>query len=303
MAAILALSVPWALFQVYQSNHADQAAKATDDQSKARQQVFEICQQQPGAVAANCFAQAHQTYPEDQRSEYDLEAQQDMAEWALFSAVIGAFGALASLGAMIGLFITLRDQREQFAAERRPWVQIKKFELRRTSWSTDGLVFHYEAELQNVGQSPAVEVFADCDAFCDLDFDEPVRLQSAMREKWRASSHVESGAIFPNDSFTKAGSIKIGYDEVVAIWDRRNSNSPEAERRRIVDLHPKIFGVVRYRGRHSGETHTTTFMYYVTDAPELDDPFLGKMPVSLDIERAAMRPIRMVKFYKGWDAD
>lgn len=168
LAAVLVASLAWSLFQIYQRNHTDRSAEAAESQREARQEVFNLCKQKAGAISADCFAQAHQAYPEDKQGEYELQAQQETAEWALLAAITGVLSTIASFGALIGLFRTLREQREQFAAERRPWVYFQNVRIKGLVTAPEPLPhipmpgdFHavaiVEYEIVHQGETPALK--------------------------------------------------------------------------------------------------------------------------------------------------
>ena len=273
---------------VYQSQQSQRRIDASADAAK----------QAPYNTDSRCwdvfFALDHssqcipkQPAPGDDKSysRADLNAQQDMSAWAFGALIFAAVQTFLSAASIILLLrnlgqvneqnrlqlasldkadLTFQLQREQFLAERRPWVAVERVEAAgpfeyqevHNRWQTQiGFV------LRNVGGSPAQEVRVygrEERPFRNGHFDQAEirkKIEAGDLEEWRPRNLPR--VIFPSDPIT--------HVEYFEFPDNQLSGGHA-----VVDgalgafeavLGPSIYGYVAYKSTLPGDTriHLTGF--------------------------------------------
>lgn len=130
-ASTLGFVVSWGLFESYQQEHAkERESVSNNDESVAARQI-DICQRSMRddglAQGLICLANVVGAEAETKKSEYDLKAQQEMAEWAFGLLLVSIFGLIFTALGVILVWLTFRATRDTVTAmqrEQRPWVVI-----------------------------------------------------------------------------------------------------------------------------------------------------------------------------------
>jgi hypothetical protein len=93
----------WMLWEYKQAQTRQRQAAAAYDPKSTDDRASDACGQSVGiADYLNCILREVKPQREDKRSEYDLQAQQDMAAWALGMLVVSFLGLIATiLGAVL----------------------------------------------------------------------------------------------------------------------------------------------------------------------------------------------------------
>jgi hypothetical protein len=109
----------------------EQIANANHYADSADRQIERYCAGLESADAADCIRAVVEAANEDQRAESDLVAQKDAARWGFGSLIVSSVGAIISMGALAGLFISLgqtkqaiRDTREIGEAQVRAYLSL-----------------------------------------------------------------------------------------------------------------------------------------------------------------------------------
>ncbi|HEX2762804.1 MAG TPA: hypothetical protein VHM92_03010 [Allosphingosinicella sp.] len=109
---LLLLRALWVI-SASQATHREAARyHASQDAAAAAKRVDQVCAKLERTAAAACIAETIKTTRQDQRAEYELAAQEDAAEWALW-AVLGALGSvIVSSAALYLLLSSVRQGRQ-----------------------------------------------------------------------------------------------------------------------------------------------------------------------------------------------
>lgn len=116
----------------------------------------------PQEVIRSCLAEAINAYEGDYSAEQDLRAQQDMAQWAMLTFIVGAGGLLLSGGGLWLLWRSLRQTQEAISIDREVGhAQVRAYLTATPNeiiFRPDGAVGIAKLEIKNTGQSPAYNI-------------------------------------------------------------------------------------------------------------------------------------------------
>jgi len=206
-AAFLVLALLYAVgyYVGVRSGYYEGQAERTAGQYRSdTQRIVDNCFKLPArADVIQCVDEAAAASHENQRAEYDLNAQRDMADWAWWVMVVGAlqfFATIATLGFVkLTLDATLeavKDTGEATGEMRkaniltselaRPWVSIH-CEVDNCKIFDNSIFLDGRLIFENLGQSPAqgiqyaFETYINNDTFVDklMDFFTMARTASA----------------------------------------------------------------------------------------------------------------------------
>lgn len=187
-AAILVISFGWAFslvldgFASVHNANARYQQNAENDRKKPAVEISEACDDLGINEFRQCIADKLETHYQEQSTNEDLQAQQDMAYWAMLLLGVSAVGVLVSVGGVMLLIATIRqgklglekstdavvaaqEANAIMRQEQRPWLQFefKDFGLRYGTGS-DGkiyLLFQPQLAVHNHGKRPAFWVTLD----------------------------------------------------------------------------------------------------------------------------------------------
>lgn len=121
-------------FQKGQESHQGYSAQSYQDQ--ADRQIAETCSSFTGTAMGECVAEAIRSAREQQRAEEDLDAQQQMAEWAKWMLIATVVMAAVTLFGVVFVWQTLvatqdmaRDARKIGEAQSRAYVDVASLTL------------------------------------------------------------------------------------------------------------------------------------------------------------------------------
>lgn len=153
---------------------------------------------------------------DDWREERDLQAQREMAQWAMLMLGVSVIGTIIAALGVIAVNRTLRlqyvankDAEERFKKEHRAWLDV--------SFVVDGYMFYGETfwfavhlTARNVGQSPATNVHFD------IPFGGEVIFTSTQLEQFktrlathRNEKHLTGETVFQTGERTRTGIVRI----------------------------------------------------------------------------------------------
>lgn len=147
----------------------------------ARQEIETVCSREAAPSGyVECAERVLGTERDNRRSDYDLEAQQDMAQWAFVlvaitagQAVIGGIGLYLLIGTFRQTAIQAHAAqrasakstvanviaRENAKSERRPWLKIAAGPSEGGGFISQGALNpRIKFEIKNLGQTPAFDV-------------------------------------------------------------------------------------------------------------------------------------------------
>jgi hypothetical protein len=177
-----------------------------------------------------CISDDNATQADAERAEHDLQAQQNMAEWAKWVTIFTAAQVGIGLLGLIGLWRTVKltnkatraatsatraaidaNKISQQSAERqlRAYVLVEKMQIK---YFEIGRVLMVEVTVTNSGQTPAREVrHGVIMQFCDSDVYPPGRVRLARPNTKKRGSVVDIGAGAPYTFYVES-SVPLSQD-------------------------------------------------------------------------------------------
>jgi hypothetical protein len=153
----------WLSYLEYQNQHNKQRESVTQYKVETVEQYFDVCIKEDTSIVniSKCFSQSIDANRNAQRSQYDLQAQQDMAEWAYALFLLTMAGLIVSVAGLIFLFWSLRqtrtaikDNREIGEAQTRAYIYVADVVIVRRPNNNIQAVISFS----NTGQTPAKKV-------------------------------------------------------------------------------------------------------------------------------------------------
>ena len=215
--ALAALGVLGTLsYQQHRKDESERAAAAEPDTSGVQQKCALISSFE--AFIA-CVAEQTKAEHAQQHAEADLRAQNEMAVWtagmfvfAVLAFVTGGIGVALLLLNLLQIEEQSQIIREQFIAERRPWlkvsVSISEAEIRGKA---EPNVF-LKVCIKNIGLSPAYRVHFDQPARLCNESDGPASLLQRSIESYRANPWATGFAMLPGDKESDIALLKLTRD-------------------------------------------------------------------------------------------
>lgn len=158
---LVAASVTSAVVLKYRQHHESERVNASyPQQGAAAQNAKVFCARFPEKDQVECAKDYVEAEKADTRAKYDLQAQQEMAEWALGMFLISGFGLLFSAFGLAALVWTFREQRKLTHNQSRAYLEIIDAFLRADGIDITTGQAHYRVDLhiRNNGETPALGV-------------------------------------------------------------------------------------------------------------------------------------------------
>jgi len=202
-ATILLSYYGWQQLEIYRIEHANQRNDLAKFSAENPEEVWKVCTDQSSnfSTALKCMAVSADATREAQLSKYDLQAQQEMAEWAFALLLLGVAGTFSSIAGLIALFLSLaqtraaiRDNRVLGEAQTRAYVHVDSAVLR---WGDSlGSNPSFTLTAINTGQTPAKWFECNATVFTrpldtaglhshSMSFDD-IDLQNVAAHRWNA---------------------------------------------------------------------------------------------------------------------
>jgi hypothetical protein len=264
-------------YQEVYYNYATQEARA-EAQEKFRQKCLNLSS---GEEIADCFDDAVEAAREPQRSEEDLQAQKQMADWARLmlyvTFAIGIMTFVVTVASVLLIRETLdlqrnatreatkatraaiaanEQSRDAFLADQRPWLAVKLQGGAPLTWNVNGLNLQVFVSMRNFGRTPALRVDTHWKVLIDvgvMDFEEQ---QIAFADSVRNQNPILRRTIFPSRRVKQTEGTTVSYEEIEK-WKQRLGPASAG----IDFLRPWIIGCVNYSSPLDGKTHQTGFIY------------------------------------------
>lgn len=142
------------LFVPYRLDHQSERRDASQaEKNISEEDVERWCGGLLATERLTCAAQQGEAEAAKKRSQYDLKAQQEMAEWALLVVVASVISLFVSIGGLGALVWTFREQRKLTESQSRAYIEVI---TGRTSITEYG--WSIEVTVMNTGQTPAFDV-------------------------------------------------------------------------------------------------------------------------------------------------
>lgn len=178
------------LLHDYQDSHKEQRDKAAYADRSAIEKYFDCTDR--GGIPLECAIHSVTSDGEQERAKYDLNAQQDMAEWA-FALLLATIASIAlSVLGLVAIVWSLalnrtateaavgaaeqsqrandlaeesnRVSRENAEADRRPWMQVAFGLPNGVKLEKDGIRVDVVPVVRNIGKSVAYDVWVEAHA-------------------------------------------------------------------------------------------------------------------------------------------
>ena len=196
----------------YKQEHADQRqAAAADQREQINEQRQSTCVDVAKRHSFPCVVDAPVSEPSEKYTQYDLQAQQDMAEWALLMALLSGLGVAVTITATIYVAKTLDETRRMVVeAERTTKAAEETIAVTRDMARDQSRAYVHAAmaevfwdddhpaklsfEAQNTGQTPVKWYGYRCHAVLDdLRFDSPFPRRTVMGKPLARWSYLPNG--------------------------------------------------------------------------------------------------------------
>lgn len=214
-------------------------------------------------------AASSKDHEKDKREIEDLAAQKRMAEAAewvvaltVLQTVIGFFGTLAVIGALIWTIRGTKSAiaqaaaadennqllRQSHLAEVRPWIDINAVPL-GISHDETGLRLKIRYTVSNIGHSPASNVWIEAHLYAPailLENFNPGAFQKDQLAAAKARQNMQLGSlVFPGKGFIQEHHLSISHDELKRITQKSDF------------LLLSVLAIVSYRFVFDGSIHHT----------------------------------------------
>lgn len=154
----------WLVADYRQNQAAERQHAANYEPESTEQKLYDPCLRLSGIVdSINCVLREAQAQREDQRSAYDLEAQQDMSAWAYGMLWVSGVGTIIALVGVVFIALTLhtntaqvRLAREAMVADQRAWIKIDWEVVSDLVFGEDEASVRVKFTQNNTGRSPAL---------------------------------------------------------------------------------------------------------------------------------------------------
>lgn len=151
----------WAVryFSEYQLRHAYERSNAATEYTNAANPYIEgRCGRVPYLLVNECTTDDVNAEQQEQREKADLNAQQDMSEWALFLALIGLPGFVVSCFGLGALIWTFRETRELTQNQERAVLEVQGGSLWPRMRHSESHM-HVDIAVRNIGRTVATDVY------------------------------------------------------------------------------------------------------------------------------------------------
>ena len=163
MLAGLGISI-WSGYDAKREAYSQEKQRANAEQHQTARNIASECAVSgaPIDIVAECLAAEMGAYEDSRNTDQDLQAQQDMAYWALWMFVVSAGGFFVSIGGLMLLLRSLRQTERAISTDREVGhAQVRAYltiEPKEPSNLEEGKKAAASLHIRNAGQSPAYNV-------------------------------------------------------------------------------------------------------------------------------------------------
>lgn len=218
-------------------------------------------------------------------SEWDLDAQQQMALFTRIMGYTAVFGTVIGVGSVLLIYATLastqqmtRDARKVGDAQSRAWLSVNcSLSTQNIQKSQDGRTGIYittSAHMKNHGRSPATKVSFIAElVFKNPGSGTPEEMLRRNFEKTVSGNEYFSDTVFPEGESPSSHSVVLWLDEVDARLKGQQFKA----------IHPYLLTCTTYTCAYSQKTHQTLAAYamiYHTNGQTMAlGPYHGNWPI------------------------
>lgn len=258
----------WQHLAYQQRQHAQERQEAASHKNEnAAEQRQTTCIDVAKRTTFPCVTNSPPAEGGEKYTEYDLHAQQDMAEWAFAMVLVSLLGVMVTTAATIYVALTFHQTQalvreaknttkaaqDALEISERPWLSVEPEYSSTDRLATDQWKLNYRLLMANAGRSPAVKVevrhepcYASTRALDQLD-----KLIAQFHAGGDTPDTADSAAnVFPDEHRPDDRWLVIerdGFDEIV-----RSSGANPTE--------IAIVGMVVYSSIFGDKTYYSTFV-------------------------------------------
>jgi hypothetical protein len=231
----------WSMSAHYAAKRVRAEAATAQYAQSAAEQIERACASRSGLPLRECIREQVEANRGDQRSEQDLSAQQEMADWAFWMMVVSAVTMVLTAIALWFVRGTLEATREAVkdtseateamrqanqiaAAAQRPWLTFSAKLAKAAGVNEKGLKLTFDVVIKNVGSSPAISCHLNGKMFNTLRGGDGVETYTVKADTFIAEHAQETAAadkagfiVAPNEEITKNYSIGLSRDQFGAL--------------------------------------------------------------------------------------
>lgn len=154
----------WSTYEINRQAYRDYQLRTLTEQEESARNIANRCSViiEPTMTFSECILTELLAYQKTDTVDKDLQAQQEMATWALWSLVATWAGLAVSIGGFFVLWRSLRQTREAISIDREVGhAQVRAylgFELEPPAGCIPGRIPEATFRIINTGQSPARKV-------------------------------------------------------------------------------------------------------------------------------------------------
>ncbi|WP_139112676.1 hypothetical protein [Hoeflea olei] len=267
------------------ASYAQYQRNADIDRAAARDEIAETCQDRSGSALRACISELLETYYSDQAINEDLQAQQEMAFWAMAlfysSTILTLIGVYLLWGTLVATRDTLREAKKTTAAairaadeasntnqitkrafisDQRPWINVDIQIVGDVVFNEEGMSFDVKITVNNLGKSPATSVFV----VLQVDVEEPGKfkdLKTKMMLFWTGNLNLRVGnalnwgnhigdAVFPGSPVSRTQPLKADKTKIDS-WKEKG------------EFMPGVLVACTYGPKEDGGYYTTARMFHI----------------------------------------
>lgn len=263
----------WNLLAAYRAQHANERTHASQYKHDSANGVVIECLSRvdPPSFTEGiiCLANAIEANREAKRSDYDLKAQQEMAEWAFGMLLVSIAGLAVTTIGVLFVLQSLRLARaavdraaeanrlsqEAIIVDQRAWIVTELILDGDLEITETGMGLGVRAVHKNIGKTPALNVHTHIDMIDAHLSDIKMTMRSFCNEH-RVRDIEYSRVLLPNDSYARPWGPVLDWSAATLerTW-----------------IQPVIIGCVTYEVLNDDKLHQTAFVYSLTLRDEEGD--------------------------------
>lgn len=263
-AILLAFGV-WGFleFRYQERQHAQQRQLAAAYHAEnSPEQGRSLCVEIPRRRARACVTEAPEADADTKSTEYDLEAQQQMARWAFAMFAVSLAGIVVTIAGLVYVILAYRKNAEatehantaalaatQSAnaqiAQTRPWLKVSVVLIAPLEVTASSVTVHYRIVAKNVGQTPALNVDFTSDVTNYAAGDDPDDMAYVLTNVLRNDPRRTGRTVFPDDETREDDVGRFQFDG------------------RDPGIVPTIFGAVQYVVTAGDRPRQTPFQFRI----------------------------------------
>ncbi|WP_146767893.1 hypothetical protein [Mesorhizobium atlanticum] len=198
--------------------------KAEQDRRDAQKVIAESCFGMALPAFTKCVSDKLETYDRKQASDQDLQAQKDMAFWALCTFLASCAGLAVTV---IGIYYVRKSllasheavdtARQQLVADQRPWLLVVPSFVRPIRFDPKGAIIEVALDIRNIGKTPAQHVYVKAKVINTLGSTVAVHITSGELLGMRNEHELIGATQLPSEERVERRTFRIDREKMRAI--------------------------------------------------------------------------------------